>query len=303
MNKKLPPHKMTDQEKIPQINLRKLLKILKTESGLANYRVFGHGEHTVIVLPDVRQEFNTYFKYGQGYRAVNRDEQKAVIYGHRFIDEKGKYVFLLTRAAYIYPAVQQRTFVATSGDNADDFMEHRLRLEQATVNKYEAQYNLDKKGNVVDIGVKYFGPSKRVGEIHTHPGFCCSFSPTDRASNESTPTVPYTYVVCDPIGEDYRAMVGVEGAPAKIVFLDAGSKKISPKDWGDEDACTGNKGEVTISQVAAVCRSYLKKPGVRGKFRMFYDSKGRAHIKFNARFVCSCDAAEEFELAKNEDAR
>lgn len=289
MSKNLPPFKTAPQTEIPRIVLRDFLQKIKKECGLAEHRIFGSGKHLVIVLPDAKDEIYTYFKVGKGRRAVNVDEQKAKLYGHLFIDEHGRYVFVITRAAYIYPAERRGTYVATSGRNEEDFMEHRLRLEQSIVNKNEARFNKSRDGNVIDFGVLLLRQSQVEGNIHTHPGFGCTPSSIDRAANESTEAKPYAYLICDPIREDFSAMVGVRGEPAKIVFF---------------EELSGAEGEgSSIARVASVCRSFLKKPGVRGRFRMFYDANGKAHVKFQARFVCSGDAADEFELAKKDDAR
>lgn len=302
MNKELAPYKVAPKVELPQINLKNFRELLKKESGLSARMVYGHGAHTVFVLPDAKQELFTYFKFGKGYRATNRDEQKAKLYGHRFIDENNHYVFLISRAAYIYPAVRGRTFVATSGKNEDDFMEHRLRTEQMSVNQHEARYNTDKNGHVIDIGVEYYGKTIIVGNTHTHSDFGCNPSARDLAANESTADIPYAYLICDPIREDFSAMVGVKAEPARIVFLDTIIEE-APRNVGYEIGSYAGKNGTGISQIATECRAFLKNPGVRGGFRMFYDANGKAHVKFHARFSCTRDSADEFELAKQGNAR
>ncbi len=299
MNKVLPPHILSTHEHIKQIDLLEFLQTIKSECGLSSFRAFGHGPHVVIVLPDAKEEIYTYFKVGKGYRAVNKDEQQADLYGHVFSYKKDKYVFLLTRAAYIYPAQRQRTFVATSKENEDDFMAYRLRLEQAVVNRNEVQCNRDEKGNVIDIGVEHYGPSERVGQIHTHPDLGCFFSSTDIISNESTSQVPYAYLVCDPIRNDFLAMVGKNCEPARILFFESTEYSKSQASDFCINTCERSKS-ISISQVASICRDFLKNPGVHGKFRMFYDSQRRAHMKFHVRFVCPAYSAAEYELTKIE---
>ncbi len=300
MNRELPPHNIPSHNHIQQIDLTRFLQTIKSECGLSAFQAFGSGQHFVIVLPDAKEEIYTYFKVGKGYRAVNIDEQQADLYGHVFSYKKDKYVFLLTRAAYIYPAQRQRAFVATSGDNEDDFMAHRLRLEQAVVNKNEVQCNRDENGYVIDIGVEKYGPSKRVGQIHTHPDLGCFFSSTDMLSNESTSQVPYAYLVCDPIRNDFLAMVGRKGESAKILFFD--STEYYKPHTNDFDLKPYDvEKRISFTQVATLCREFLKTPGVHGRFRMFYDSQRKAHIKFHARFVCPDNSATIFDITKKND--
>jgi len=302
MSKPLPPYKESKRSEIPCINLNELLTLLRAESGLEVRQVCRSRKNTVILLPRAEQLIRTFFEVGQGFTAVNRDEQKAKLYGYRLKDENGKFVFIVSRAAYIYPAERRGQFVATSGANEDDFMEHRLRLEQNTYNRYETQYNTDRNGKVIDIGAQHFGHSQIIGEIHTHPGFGTFFSAIDHAANESTEAVPYAYLVCDPVRNEFLAMAGAKAEEAKIVFLAPVCEKA-------EDNGVVKKGfereniSASVSQVIKTCKAFLRNAGVRGGLRLYYDANGMAHVKFHARFARKNDASGEFEQAKKENAR
>lgn len=299
MSQPLPSYKKNpDAGGVQMIIRRELLELLKNAGGLCLCKDFGHGKNLVIVLPDAKEYLFLLFQYGRGRTPFNVLEQQAKLYGHRFIDERDHYITVVTHAAYIYPSVRRGTFVATSGANADDFMEHRLRLEQSVVNEHEAQLNVDRYGRTRDPYL-CFGPSVVVGQIHTHPGLSCFFSSTDHASNESTADVPETYLVCDPIGEDFKAMIGVNGEPARILFMEYADRAPASGAETREDAQPDS-----LSMLAWVCGGFLKKRGVGGKFRMSLDSRKKAHIKFNAHYRFPDAAAlAEFEQIRKDYAR
>ena len=142
----LPSVLLSPASSMPAMSLTELLSLLEKEGGMIVSRTFGDGRDIVVFCAQAAQEFFTQFQFGRGMTPVNCYEQQAKLYGHRIQTTDHHRVYVVTRVAYIYPAERRKTFVATSGKNEDDFFEHRLRLEQHTVNQFEMLYTKDAKG-------------------------------------------------------------------------------------------------------------------------------------------------------------
>lgn len=282
--KTLPKPNVPKRPKFPVLSFEKVWGLIASRCDPVDMKVIRKGKHVAIILPRACNEINTFFNMGE-QTPNNYLEAKAKLCGHRFIDPDGRYIFVVTKVMYIYPATREHTFVATSGSVESDFMEYRLRLELSYYNRYEKERNISKTGKEYDPFLDY-GLSEFLGDIHSHPGFGAFFSARDKSGNESTAFCPNLYMVCDPIKEEIVAMAGTKGESAGVIEFTKKKPAVSNvKAMSDP-----------LTSFIESCRKFLSMEDVSGNYRLYYDVGSNAHIKVHAKIRCD----EESEIIFDE---
>lgn len=208
--------KETIDYKLPVLPLKKIVQIIQKECAPAICHGYSNGKNTIVILPEAWDELSQMIYFGRRH-AVNCYEQHYQGMGHFFIDADRNVTVVVTHFLYIYSASRGPTFAKVIS-GAEDTMLDRLANERAIYNKLESRCNTDQNGYKVDPFLRY-GASEVVLFGHTHPSISCFFSETDRNSNYATPSCPICTFVCDPIGKDMKAMIGMDEQPAKVAVF------------------------------------------------------------------------------------
>lgn len=251
---------------LPRICVRELEASIRRSCAPHELKTYGHGEHTLYLLPEATIELENWVRFGCR-RTSNAYEQQFMGMGHTFLDENDRIITVISRIIPVLsvsrgPAHAQMV----SGDS--NTMLSILSNERRIQNELEQRYNTDENGDVIDPCLDR-GPSTLVALGHTHPDIGCSFSATDHRSNYSTPAFPMVSLVCDPIRRDMGAMVGTACEPMKVVVC-------RPKPAAAKDSdCV----EALWQQLSALTGLLMGQPGVSGKLECFRDPGGRTHMR------------------------
>lgn len=273
----------TIQYKIPALSLKKIVQIIQHECTPAFCEGYGNGTNTIVILPEAWDELSQMIYFGKR-RAVNSYEQHYQGMGHFFMDPSNQSItVVVSHFLYIYSANRGPTFAKVIS-GAEDTMLDRLANERDIYNKLELQCNEDENGYKVDPFLPY-GSSEVVLFGHTHPAISCFFSETDRHSNYATPTCPICSFVCDPIGKDMKAMIGMDELPAKVAVFQR-SERIEKEVPNKEKAYRKNLPEKQEMIVELITQIGNALRGLGAEVSCKTTRNWRGVLKINFRMRC-----------------
>lgn len=211
-----PPESTTVKRSLPVLSAKEIKAAVLEKCAPSEERVYGNGKHNVFILPEAAAEHNNIVCFGK-QRPVNHYEQQYQGLGYLFTDPDGNVNAVITHFIHIYSACRGKVFAEVCGK--DSSMLDILKSEREIYNKFEAEFNdYDGTGKYEINPFLNYGKSIVMTNAHTHPGLTCFFSPPDKASSYACDGFPAVTLVCDPINEDIKAMVGFDEDTKVTVF-------------------------------------------------------------------------------------
>lgn len=193
---------------IAHVTAEEVCRMIRTASGWpARARVLRRGRHTLVFTPQGTLELHQVTGYGQ-YHPGNACEIQYIFYGYYFMDDEGS---TTTVVCHVLPlqSVHRDGSAAAVCAGGDTSAWRALEEQEKYFTQYGSSSNRDVTRNVpLNPLYSKYGPVRRVGFGHTHPGLHCFWSTTDRGSVFAAEGEPWVSLVVDPRNMEMLAGVG-----------------------------------------------------------------------------------------------
>ena len=272
-NQRIPlPELIPTKHTLPVLDADTVSNTILKKCGPCNKKVYGNGIHNVFVLPEAYAELENMICFGKA-RSVNKYEQQYQGLGYLFQDPDGRVNAVITHFIYVYSVSRGELFAKVC--EKDTSMLDVLKNERDIYRKFEAEFNdYDGTGKYEINPFLEYGNSRLVLNGHTHPRLGCFFSGPDRISSYATDGFPAVTMVCDPIKEDIKVMVGFDEDTKVTVFSYADEKENND----------------TVSKIKELFETLCNIKGMKGKLRLGCGKGEKFTLSLN--FTCKPEKSE-----------